>query len=276
MIDDFKKGHMAIVQAPWRWRAVLMQTDLPASAFRVGLAITDGFMNKQTGRAFPGFKSLADATKLPERTVRSGVGALRKAGLIFTKKTSFDGSLEFYLVIPDQARTDVNRSVREHFEPAEIGHSNRQKSVTRTGRNLPLEPAEIGQVTYRIEPIEANLRIEPDTGSDRRPADDALRASPLRSESSSLRSEASAYVEGPPSTADICEIRNDGEIDSDDHPIPLPATYGEQRVFIAEVTGRRNAEAATAILERWSADMTITRRIAREIVEKFEAKRTAS
>ncbi|NZD62920.1 helix-turn-helix domain-containing protein [Rhizobium sp. WYCCWR 11290] len=274
MADKRYDKHLELAKEPWRWRARLMQTDLPASAFRVGLAITDGFMNKQTGRAFPGFEALADATKLPVRTVRSGVDALRKAGLIFTRKMSFDGSLEFHLAIPDRDRSDVNLSVRENCEGAEIGHTKGQKPDARSDVNLTHEGAEIGQVTYRIEPAEDNLRIEPENGSDRRSAADARCASLLRSESSSFQSEASAYVERQPSAANLFEMN--GEFDHDDDPIPLPATYGEQGVFIAEMTGRRSAEAAAAVMARWRTDKTITRRIAREIVESCEAESIAS
>ncbi|MBO0125102.1 helix-turn-helix domain-containing protein [Agrobacterium sp. OT33] len=260
MTDEFKKSNIAIMQTPWIWRAALRRCDLPASALRVGLALIDEFANRENGALFPSFEAIATATGLPVRTVRAGVDALRANGLIHTSKSRFDGSLDYFLLI----RSDTNLSVRNAPEVTDSCHTKGQKSVARSDINLSVEGAEICHLT-----LEHNLGSEPENITSRRvrgPADDAFGGLRSASTLSSLRSDSSASVDGPPST----------ETDRDDDPIPLPATYVEQSNFIVEMNGRRNAEAATAILERWSADRTITRRIAREIVEKYEAKRSAS
>ncbi|MDQ0135031.1 hypothetical protein J2T08_002952 [Neorhizobium galegae] len=107
-------------------------------------------------------------------------------------------------------------------------------------------------------------------------ADDALRASPLRSESSSLRWEASAYVVDPPPTEGENVQMKEGEVDPDDVPIPLPHLYDERSKFVKAITGGRNSDALGLILAKWQEDRFITRRTAQSIFEDCEARRKVS
>jgi len=188
MTQEIRDGHLAIVQAPWKWREALRRYDLPASALRVGLALIDEFANRETGALFPSFEAIAAATGMPTRTVRSGVDALRGSDLIQTRKSRFDGSLDYFFML----RTDANLSVREGVEVTDSCRTKGRKSVTRSDINLSVEGAEICHLTLEDNLITEpeNVTFNPSCG----PADDALRASPLRSESSSLRFEASASV----------------------------------------------------------------------------------
>ncbi|MCJ9721973.1 hypothetical protein MOV66_07735 [Agrobacterium sp. SHOUNA12C] len=274
MTDDIQDKHMALVEAPWTWRKELRQTDLPASAFRVGLALVDEFLNTKTGALFPSFLAIAEACDLPAETVRKGVKALKSAGLIATKKTKFNGSLCFLLSLPDALRNGQHGPVQDDGETVNMDCTNRAKLTAPNGQNSPDETVNMDHLTleYNLRSEPPNITLAPASG----PADDALRASPLRSVNSSLWSESSASVVDQPSTQNAHASPKDAEMEADDTPIPMPATYELQSKFIHEITGKRNATAMQAILDAWAMDKLITKRKAREIFEKCERERIAS
>jgi hypothetical protein len=168
----------------------------------------------------------------------------------------------YFFAIPDALRTDENPSAIGSDERMKIHPSNGWKSTLRTDGNP--------STNLRNEP--QNVTSSPPHGPD----DDALRASPLRSEYSSLRSESASSLVDQPSAQNAHALPKDAEMEADDTPIPIPATYELQSKFIHEITGKRNATAMQAILDAWAMDKLITKRKAREIFEKCERERIAS
>ncbi|MBP1856845.1 helix-turn-helix domain-containing protein [Rhizobium herbae] len=148
--------HRALSKTPWRWRKGLRQVDLPASALRVGLALTDEFLNASSGRCFPSLEAIAEACAMPLRSARNGIDALRKAGLIQSQKTKFNGSLTYFLALPAHLRSDQNQSVREDDEATKSGHTKGPKSDARSDQNWAHEVTNSGHLTS-----EDNLSIEP-------------------------------------------------------------------------------------------------------------------
>lgn len=142
---DSKAIHEELTRSPYEWRTALRKAGLPASGLVVGLALVDEFLNRKDGRCFPSYEAIATACRISSiRTIRAGVDALRRAGLISTRKTKFDGSLSYSLRLPDNVRSVINMSVRIDDEVAVLCPSKGQKSDARSDGNLPL-----------------NLRIEP-------------------------------------------------------------------------------------------------------------------
>ncbi|MER9014505.1 helix-turn-helix domain-containing protein [Mesorhizobium sp. M0898] len=92
-------NHLAVAKKPWRWRALLRRADLPASAYKVGLALVDKFLNNSDGRCFPSASTLADECSILVRTVYDGIAALKEVGLLKTERR-FDGSLDFIFLLP--------------------------------------------------------------------------------------------------------------------------------------------------------------------------------
>ncbi|NTI01934.1 helix-turn-helix domain-containing protein [Agrobacterium rhizogenes] len=262
MTDDLKTNHMALVKAPWKWRMALCQADLPASAFKVGIALIDGFTNRKTGAAFPSVDTISEKCRLSIGTAKDGIKALRKQGLIHTKKMRFNTPTRYFFAIPDALRADENPSTRGHDERMKIPPSNGWESTLRTDENP--------STNLSSEP--KNVTSPPSHGPD----DDGLRPSPLRSDNSSLRSESSSSVVDQPSAKNAYASPKDAETEADDTPIPMPATYELQSRFIHEITEKRNAIAMQAILDAWAMDKLITKRKAREIFEKCERERIAS
>ncbi|NTB86398.1 helix-turn-helix domain-containing protein [Agrobacterium tumefaciens] len=115
--------HRSLSREPHVWRKALMATDLPASSFRVALAIVDIFVNRKNGACFPSLETIAATCGLSVSGAKKGVSALREAGLIYTEKRRFNGSNTILLCLPPSDRKDLNGSVRTAVEKTETGPS---------------------------------------------------------------------------------------------------------------------------------------------------------
>ncbi|MGN7829605.1 helix-turn-helix domain-containing protein [Agrobacterium radiobacter] len=100
-----------------------MASDLPASSFRVALAIVDTFVNRKTGACFPSLETIAATCGLSVSGAKKGISALRDAGLIYTEKRRFNGSNTILLCLPQLDRKDLSGSVRTAVEKIETGPS---------------------------------------------------------------------------------------------------------------------------------------------------------
>ncbi|MBO0129924.1 helix-turn-helix domain-containing protein [Agrobacterium burrii] len=115
--------HLALSREPHIWRKTLMASDLPASSFRVALAIVDTFVNRKTGACYPSIETIAATCGLSVSGAKKGLSALREAGLIYTEKRRFNGSNTIILCLPQLDRKDLNGSVRTITEKTETGPS---------------------------------------------------------------------------------------------------------------------------------------------------------
>ncbi|MER9914019.1 helix-turn-helix domain-containing protein [Mesorhizobium sp. M0050] len=94
MSDD----HMAVAKDKPLWLKLLPNADLPASGYKVGLALLNR-VNPDDGRCFPSASTLAKDCNILVRTAYDGIAALREVGLLETKKR-FNGSLDFVFRLP--------------------------------------------------------------------------------------------------------------------------------------------------------------------------------
>lgn len=143
----------AVYQEAWHWRRAMMRLDLPASAFRVAIALADVFMNRKKGKCYPSQEKIAEATGLSLSGVRKGLAALREAGLLATTKRYFNGSLSYAFLIPEPLRSDPNGAVREEDEVTQTGHTNYPKWDGRSDPNRT--------PNHRIEPEIETIEPEP-------------------------------------------------------------------------------------------------------------------
>lgn len=133
MPDD----HMAVAKQPWRWRVLLRKADLPASAYKVGLALVDKFLNSEDGRCFPSASTLADECSILVRTVYDGIAALKEVGLLETNRR-FDGSLDFRFLLPPLTKKregQSRKSVSATYENPSLNLNKEPSNLTGPGRS---------------------------------------------------------------------------------------------------------------------------------------------
>lgn len=158
-----------IVEKPWMWREALYKSDLPASALRVGLALVEKFLNRKTGKIFPSLEAIAAECRMPVETVRKGLKALKEFGMISTRKSGFNSSLDYFL----NAATLVSKEAKGVL-------AKWSNQTSRSGQNRPVEVGQIDHLT-----LEGNLSIEPDgrCASGSPPLSPAVTCSSIPSES---------------------------------------------------------------------------------------------
>ncbi|WP_442921273.1 helix-turn-helix domain-containing protein [Mesorhizobium sp. ISC11] len=128
---------MAVAKQPWRWRVLLRKADLPASAYKVGLALVDKFLNSDDGRCFPSATTLADECSILVRTVYDGIAALKEVGLLETTRR-FDGSLDFRFLLPPLTKkreSQSRKSVSASYENPLLNLTKELANPTRPGRS---------------------------------------------------------------------------------------------------------------------------------------------
>ncbi len=67
------------------WLIGLAVSNLPASAISVGVLLAAKFLNRRSGRCYPSVPKMMKALGKPESTVKDGIRALIKAGLLSTE-----------------------------------------------------------------------------------------------------------------------------------------------------------------------------------------------
>ncbi|NHT77532.1 helix-turn-helix domain-containing protein [Rhizobiaceae bacterium CRRU44] len=150
IVRNTQDGKQSLAKTPWLWQEAMMSADLPASAFRVALAILK-FINRESGRCFPSFETIAAATTLSVAGVRKGVAALRKAGFLVTTKSGFNRSLDYQIQLPT-AEMDAG-------ETSQTGRTNRPKQ---DGRRVPfgtVEPPHLGPITFEVTSEEEPRKV---------------------------------------------------------------------------------------------------------------------
>ncbi|WP_320202403.1 helix-turn-helix domain-containing protein [Agrobacterium rosae] len=226
--------HLALSQEPHIWRKALMATDLPASSFRVALAIVDIFVNRRTGACFPSLETIAATCRLSVSGAKKGLSALREAGLIFTEKRRFNGSNTILLCLPQLDRKDLDGSVRISTEKTETGPSIVPIPVHRRDPPGSDISTHLGPIT-----LEDNLSNEPSKETDEKaviPCGPNLPvvafAPPVDAAPASLYLPASSNVssDGPPSDFHPEEEKKEDAI-------RCPTDPAEQREIVKAISG---------------------------------------
>lgn len=138
-MDDADE-HMAVVREPWKWRRALIEPKLPASAYRIALALVEVFLNKRTGQLNPSTGRLMKACGLPERTLRHGLRALKESGFVTERED------HFYLSIPGKKLPE-----NQIDQSAKTCPENRQEIAVESGKKLPIEHKKENLGRERIE-----------------------------------------------------------------------------------------------------------------------------
>lgn len=129
---------MHVARHKHEWRIALRKAKLRSwAAYIVGLYMIDECLNSRTGALHPKVETIARECGLPEDTVRSALKVLKKAGLMVSKKRRFNGPPDYFMRLPDVARTGLTSPVRDDDEQV-IGHPSNGSHVTRrTGHTSP-------------------------------------------------------------------------------------------------------------------------------------------
>lgn len=267
---QIQSDHLKFSKNRASWRRQLYRSRVKSKfTLQVGMALIDKFggINAENleGKVYPEYETIAKEIGLEIKQVQCGVDELRALGLVVTRRSKSGGSLRFFFSDPDFIASvhnshgeEVHNSITvdvHNSGTAEV-HNSRGEEVSNknmtnepdSGEHDPVMPS--GPTAYGPADISANAPIVPND----------------------VRNAAVSVVEDGGRQKGI----ENGEIDPDDVPIPLPATYGPQSLFLAEITGKRNKIAADEILAWWNEHKSITRRIARQIFEKCELERMAS
>ncbi|OCJ38043.1 helix-turn-helix domain-containing protein [Agrobacterium tumefaciens] len=225
--------HLALAREPHIWRKALMASDLPASSFRVALAIVDTFVNRKTGACYPSLETIAATCGLSVSGAKKGISALRDAGLIYTEKRRFNGSNTILLCLSQLDRKDLNGSVRTAVEKTETGPSIVPIQVPRKNPNGSHISTHPGPLTF-----EDNRSTEPlkQTSEDR-----VIPCGPP----SAVVAEEAPPVDLPatptdlPRTADVVSDVEPSDFRPEKEEVILSQDFAEQRRIVQEISGER-------------------------------------
>lgn len=227
--------HLLLSREPHLWRKALMATDLPASSFRVALAIVDTFVNRKTGACYPSLETIATTCGLSVSGAKKGLSALREAGLVHTEKRRFNGSNSILLCLGQSNRMDLNGSVRTGDEQTETGPSIVPIQVSREYPNGSHISTRLGPIT-----LEDNLSTEPSnlTSEDRvipcgPPSAVVASAPPVDIPASPPCLPRTALVVGDGQPSDFHLEKEEETF------IPCPQDLAEQRLIIEQITGEK-------------------------------------
>ncbi|MCI9865052.1 helix-turn-helix domain-containing protein [Rhizobium skierniewicense] len=215
-------AHFEVAANKHTWLRAISVSNLPSSAFRVGIVLLEKHLNSKTGLCFPSLETIAEGCKLPVRTARDGLDALRRQGFIITQKIGMHDPLFFFFATPSRV--------------AEIRHS---ETAHPSGENSPSCVAEIRQ-NASGEKSAGNLLTETrnvtveETVVPKGPPDavGAEGAPPLTQGHSSPAPARPANVVGDGQTSDFLLEKEKGEA-----AIRCPTDPAEQREIVKAISG---------------------------------------
>lgn len=94
--------HFKVASEKHTWLQAISVANLPSSAFRVAIVLLQKHLNSKTGLCFPSLETIAEGCKLPIRTARDGLDALRRQGFIVTQKIGTHDPLFFFFAVPSR------------------------------------------------------------------------------------------------------------------------------------------------------------------------------
>jgi hypothetical protein len=252
-LDSKAYSHLELARQPHIWRKVLYRTNLPASALRVGLALVDKFVNRGKGRCFPSLATIAEECNLSVRTVRDGIEALRRSGLIVTKKRGLRDTLDFTFCMPSKAASYVTDS--QHTETAPQCDGFTYSNVTDLRNRDDVNPS-------------GNLRKEPPK-------------KPPKKEGSGLGPAAHVVASAPPldippfgsHISQPPDVEGEPRLFSDlhlDRPIERPSLYPQQRDMLIARVGK-DVDLLQRFLGIW-AMKPLTERLIQQLCEEDSAR----